>query len=394
MPGHHVIAPIYLDHSATTPVRDEVFAVMEPYLRGRFGNAGSVHRFGRESRRAIDDAREQVAALLRADPREIVFTSGGTEADNLAVRGIPAASNRPHRKIVTSSVEHHAVLHAAEHMHRYNGADVCIVGVDSEGLVDVDELAELIDDDTVLVSVMHANNETGAIQPIEPIAALCAERGVPFHTDAVQSAGKLPIDVQNLPVAMLALSGHKLYAPKGVGACYVRQEIEFVPQALGGFQERERRAGTENVAGIVALGKACQLARNEMQPLAARMTRLRDRLQAGILDRIPDAQVNGPMDHRLPNLLNVGFRGVEGESMVLGLDMEGIAVSSGAACTSGSLDPSHVLLAMGQSHETAQSAVRFSLGIGTTEAEIARVLEVLPRLVERLRGSTPRAATL
>ena len=379
---------IYLDHSATTPVRDEVFAAMEPYLRTRFGNAGSIHRFGRECRRAVDDAREQVAALIHADPREIVFTSGGTESNNLALRGIPAATDHKRRRVITTAIEHHAVLHAAEHTRKRDGVDVRVVGVDADGLVNVDEIASLLDDDTVLVSVMHANNETGAVQPIETIAALCAERGVSFHTDAVQSAGKLPIDVRSVPIAMLAISGHKLYAPKGVGACYIRKGIDVVPQALGGFQERERRAGTENVPGIVALGKACELAGNEMQETAARLTRLRDRLQTGILERIPGTAINGPIDQRLPGLLNIRFDGVEGESMVLGLDMEGIAVSSGAACTSGSLDPSHVLLAMGQSHEVAQSAVRFSLGIGNTDAEIDRVLDVLPKLVERLRAGT------
>jgi cysteine desulfurase len=381
---------IYLDHSATTPIREEVFAAMEPFLRDQFGNAGSIHRFGRECRRAIDDAREQVAALIHADPREIYFTSGGTESDNFAVRGVPAADGRKKRRIITTSVEHHAVLHAAEHACKHDGVEVSIAGVDGDGLVDPEAIVSLIDDDTVLVSVMHANNETGAVQPMEAIAGLCAERGVPFHTDAVQSAGKLPIDVRDTPIGLLAISGHKLYAPKGVGACYIRKGIDIVPQALGGFQERERRAGTENVAGIVALGTACELAQKEMTATVERLRRLRDRLEQGILDRISGAAINGPVERRLPGLLNVRFDGVEGESMVLGLDMEGIAVSSGAACTSGSLDPSHVLLAMGQSHAVAQSAVRFSLGIGTADAEIERVLEVLPKLVERLRAGTAR----
>lgn len=379
---------IYLDHSATTPLREEVFAAMEPYLRNHFGNAGSIHRFGRECRRAIDDAREQVATLIHADPREIYFTSGGTESDNLALRGIPAVSGRAKRRIVTTAIEHHAVLHAAEHARKHDGAEVTIIGVDEDGLVDPEAVGAAIDDDCVLVSVMHANNETGAIQPIEAIAALCAERGVPFHTDAVQSAGKLPVDVQRTPISMLAISAHKLYAPKGVGACYIRKGVDVVPQSLGGFQERERRAGTENVAGIVALGKACELARNDLETNAARLRELRDRLQQGILERIPGTAINGPIDNRLPGLLNVRFDGVEGESMVLGLDMEGIAVSSGAACTSGSLDPSHVLLAMGQDYATAQGAVRFSLGIDNTDAEIDRVLDVLPRLLERLRLGT------
>jgi cysteine desulfurase len=382
---------IYLDHSATTPLRPEVLEAMAPYLRDRFGNAGSIHSFGRECRRAVDDSRDQVAALIGADPREIIFTSGGTEADNMVVHGVVAAHDRPSTRVITSSIEHHAVLHAVEYVARHHGVDARVVGVNDQCLVRPGDVAEWLDDDTVLVSIMHANNETGAIQPVDEIAAVCAERGVPFHSDAVQSAGKIPIDVRRWPVASLAVSAHKLYGPKGVGACFLRKGTRFEPQAVGGFQERERRAGTENVAGIVGFGKACELARVEMESEAARLAALRDQLESGLFQRISGVHLNGPRGRRLPHLLNVRFDGVEGESIVLGLDVEGIAVSSGAACTSGSLDPSHVLLAMGLSYEQAQGAVRFSLGRSNTTAEIDRALEVLVTLVQRLRGTCATA---
>lgn len=382
---------IYLDHSATTPVRPEVFDAMEPYLRDRFGNAGSVHAFGREARKAIDDARDQVAALINADPRDIVFTSGGTESDNLAVRGIVAAGRTPRKRVIVSVVEHHAVLHAAEYVRKHDGIDLVTVGVDREGRVDPGEIAAHLNDDTVLVSVMHANNETGTIQPVEEIAALCAERGVVFHSDTVQSAGKIPVDVSAVPIDLLAISAHKIYGPKGVGACFVRKGVRLEPQAVGGAQERERRAGTENVAGIVGLGKASELARLEMKEMGERLARLRDRLEQSILSQARGAYVNGSTTQRLPNITNIGFSGVEGESLVLGLDVEGVAVSSGSACTAGSLDPSHVLLAMGLDYEAAQSAVRFSLGKDTTESEITRVCEILPAVMSRV-GSALRTA--
>ncbi|MDZ4861074.1 MAG: cysteine desulfurase family protein [Candidatus Hydrogenedentes bacterium] len=376
---------IYLDHSATTPVRAEVFDAMLPYLRAQFGNAGSVHSFGREARRAVDDARDQVAALVNAAPREILFTSGGTEADNLAVRGVVAASARGRKRVVVSAVEHHAVLHAAESL-RGEGIEVVVVPVDSDGIVLLDALVEQITDDTVLVSIMHANNETGAVQPIGRIAALCEERGIVFHTDAVQSAGKLSIDVRRTPIGLLSISGHKLYAPKGVGACYVRKGIDVMPQAVGGGQERERRAGTENVAGIVGFGAACELARMEMQEVSARAAGLRDRLEREALAQSPDAIINAGGVERVPTISNIRFPGVDGESMVLALDVAGIAVSSGSACTAGSLDPSHVLLAMGQSYEIAQSAIRFSLGRETNELEIDSVVRALPDALQRARS--------
>ncbi|MBX7257448.1 MAG: aminotransferase class V-fold PLP-dependent enzyme [Candidatus Hydrogenedentes bacterium] len=377
---------IYLDHSATTPVREEVLEAMLPHLRESYGNAGSIHAVGRAARRAVDDAREQVAALIHADVREIVFTSGGTESDNWAIRGLVTAHPKRPANIVVSAVEHHAVLHAAGYVSKHEKVEVRVAGVDENGVIDIARLESLIDSHTLLVSVMHANNETGAIQPVEKIAVLCTERGVTFHTDAVQSVGKIEVDVRSIHAHALAISGHKLYAPKGVGACFVRKGLELEPLLLGGAQERERRAGTENVAGIVGLGKACELAQAEMESTATRIARLRDAAQQRILAAIPNCRVNGPRDNRLPGLLNIGFAEVEGESVVLGLDVEGIAVSSGATCASGAIDPSHVLLAMGQSHDEAQSAVRFSFGRDNTEADVDRLMDVLPPLIERLRG--------
>jgi cysteine desulfurase len=378
---------IYLDHSATTPVRPEILDAMLPHFSGAFGNAGSIHAFGREARKAVDDARDHVAALLNADPREIVFTAGGTEADNLAILGVIETSPATKRRIVTTSIEHHAVLHACDRARLRCGAEIVVVPVGRDGLVDPDELLSHVNGHTALVSVMHANNEIGTIQPIEKIATACAERGVLFHTDAVQSAGKIPINLSSTPISFLAMSGHKIYAPKGVGACFTRKGTEFAPQSVGGGQERERRAGTENVAAIVGFGKACELARTDMTSEAARVGSLRDRLESQILAAVSGAVVNGARDRRLPNLSNVYFPGVEGESVILGLDMEGIAVSSGSACTSGSLEPSHVLLALGLDYERAQSAVRFSLGRGTSEQDIERAIAATVRVVRRLLGN-------
>ena len=375
---------IYLDHSATTPVRPEVLEAMLPFLREHHGNAGSLHRFGRNCRRAVETAREQVAALINAEPREILFTSGGTESDNLAIRGIVEARDGTAKRMVTTAVEHHAVLHTGESLARTNRVDLQIVGVDRGGLVDPDAVEALLGDETVLVSVMHANNETGVVQPLERIGALCRERGIPFHSDTVQSVGKLPLDVRKLPLDLAAISGHKLYGPKGIGALFVRSGTGIEPQAVGGAQERGRRAGTENVAGIVGLGRACELLSGELQSTSKQMEVLRDRLQEGVLATVPDAGINGSTAHRLPNSLNMAFNDLDGERMMFALDQEGIAVSTGSACTAGSLDPSHVLLAMGQSHEHASSAIRFSLGRDNTEEEIDRVISLLPGLVEQL----------
>ena len=375
---------IYLDHSATTPIRPEVLEAMLPFLREHHGNAGSLHRFGRDCRRAVETAREQVAALINAEPREILFTSGGTESDNLAIRGIVEATDRKAIRLVTTAVEHHAVLHVCESLARANRVDLQVAGVDQEGLVDPDAVEALLGDETVLVSVMHANNETGVVQPLERIGALCRERGIPFHSDTVQSAGKLPLDVRKLPLDLAAISGHKLYGPKGIGALFVRSGTGIEPQAVGGAQERGRRAGTENVAGIVGLGRACELLSGELQSTSKQMEVLRDRLQEGALATVPGAGINGSTAHRLPNSLNMAFNDLDGERMMFALDQEGIAVSTGSACTAGSLDPSHVLLAMGQSHEHASSAIRFSLGRDNTEEEIDRVISLLPGLVEQL----------
>ena len=375
---------IYLDHSATTPIRPEVLEAMLPFLREHHGNAGSLHRFGRDCRRAVETAREQVAALINAEPREILFTSGGTESDNLAIRGIVEATDRKAIRLVTTAVEHHAVLHVCESLARANRVDLQVAGVDQEGLVDPDAVEALLGDETVLVSVMHANNETGVVQPLERIGALCRERGIPFHSDTVQSVGKLPLDVRKLPLDLAAISGHKLYGPKGIGALFVRSGTGIEPQAVGGAQERGRRAGTENVAGIVGLGRACELLSGELQSTSKQMEVLRDRLQEGALATVPDAGINGSTAHRLPNSLNMAFNDLDGERMMFALDQEGIAVSTGSACTAGSLDPSHVLLAMGQSHEHASSAIRFSLGRDNTEEEIDRVISLLPGLVEQL----------
>ena len=382
------VQEIYLDHSATTPIRPEVLEAMLPFLREHHGNAGSLHRFGRDCRRAVETAREQVAALINAEPCEILFTSGGTESDNLAICGIVEASDRKAIRLVTTAVEHHAVLHAGESLARANWVDLQVAEVDQEGLVDPDAVEALLNDDTVLVSVMHANNETGVVQPIGRIGALCRERGIPFHSDTIQSVGKLLLDVRKLPLDLAAISGHKLHGPKGIGALFVRSGTGIEPQAVGGAQERGRRAGTENVAGIVGLGRACELLRGELQGVSKRMEGLRDRLQEGVLAAVPGAAINGSTAHRLSNILNVAFDGLDGERVMFALDQESVAVSTGSACTAGSLDPSHVLLAMGQSHERASSAIRFSLGGDNTGEEIDRVISLLPGLVEPLRVRT------
>lgn len=375
---------IYLDHSATTPLRQEVREAMDPFLGPEFGNAGSIHAYGRAARKAIDDARDHLATLINADSREIFFTSGGTESNNWVIQKAPLAKAAANRSIVVSAIEHHAVLHPAEYLRRAVGTDVRIVLVDRTCRVEPDAVAERIDDDTALVSIMHANNETGVIQPIDEIASICSDRGVPFHTDAVQSVAKIPFDVGQIPLSFASFSAHKIYGPKGIGALYVRKGADLEAWMLGGFQERERRAGTENVAGIVGLGKAAELANVERDRDATRIAELRDTLEGALLKNVRDATVHGDKQPRLPGLLNIGFADIEGESMILGLDVEGIAVSSGSACTSGSLEPSHVLLAMGIGHTEAQSAVRFSLGRGTTAAEIVRTVEAVSRLAARL----------
>lgn len=379
---------IYLDNAATTPVRREVFEAMVPYLTDKYGNPSSIHSYGREARADLNRAREQVAAAIGAAPEEIIFTAGGSEADNLAIKGTALAMYGEKSHIITSAVEHHAVLHSVESLKRL-GFSVTILPVDSEGMVDPEDVKRAITPETCLISIMYANNEVGTIQPIEEISRIAREAGVLFHTDAVQAVGHMPVDVKSLGVDMLSLSGHKFYGPKGVGALYARRGVRLAPLIDGGAQERKRRAGTENMAGIVGMGMAIELAVSEMDEVSAKEERLRDKLMEGLTQRIPDVRLNGHRRLRLPNNVNMSFLYVEGESLLLNLDMEGIAASSGSACTSGSLAPSHVLMAMGIPHEVAHGSVRMTLGRYTEDADVERVLDVMPRIVEKLRAMSP-----
>lgn len=379
---------IYLDNAATTPVRREVFEAMVPYLTDKYGNPSSIHSYGREARADLNRAREQVAAAIGAAPEEIIFTAGGSEADNLAIKGTALAMYGEKSHIITSAVEHHAVLHSVESLKRL-GFSVTILPVDSEGMVDPEDVKRAITPETCLISIMYANNEVGTIQPIEEISRIAREAGVLFHTDAVQAVGHMPVDVKSLGVDMLSLSGHKFYGPKGVGALYARRGVRLAPLIDGGAQERKRRAGTENMAGIVGIGMAIELAVGEMDEVSAKEERLRDKLIEGLTQRIPDVKLNGHRRLRLPNNVNMSFLYVEGESLLLNLDMEGIAASSGSACTSGSLAPSHVLMAMGIPHEVAHGSVRMTLGRYTEDADVERVLDVMPRIVEKLRAMSP-----
>jgi len=381
---------VYLDHSATTPVRKEVVEAMLPYFTEEYGNPSSVHAFGQRARNAVEEAREKVAALLSARPDEVVFTSGGTESDNLAVKGAAAASKGRH--IITSAVEHHAVLNACTILEK-QGFVVTRLPVDKCGLVDPDELRSALKQqasgDVALVTIMMANNEVGTIEPIKELAAATAEASAPFHTDAVQAAGKLRIDVNELEVDLLSISAHKFYGPKGVGALYVRSGTRIQATQHGGHHEKSRRAGTENVAGIVGMARALELACEELDQEASRLRSLRDRLQEGLMERIPDCLLNGHPVKRLPHLLSMTFGNVEGESVLLSLDAVGIAASTGSACTSGTLEPSHVLTAMGIAPEIAHGSVRFSLGRDNTPDDIEYVIEKLPPIVERLRQMSP-----
>jgi len=379
---------VYLDHSATTPVRPEVLEEMLPYLKEEFGNPSTLYSWGRQAKRAIEEARARVAALIGAQPEEIVFTSGGTEADNMALIGVAYANQKKGKHIITSSIEHHAVLDTAQYLQR-QGFKVTFLPVTPEGLVRVEDVEEAITDDTILISIMHVNNEVGTIQPIQEIGKIARERGIIFHTDAVQSVGKIPVNVDELNVDLLSASAHKIYGPKGVGCLYIRKGTRIQPLLHGGGQERKRRAGTENVAGIVGFGKAAELAGQELESEGKRLKALRDKLIDGVLERIDHVQLNGDRERRSPINANFSFKYVEGESILLSLDMKGIAASSGSACTSGSLDPSHVLLAMGIPHEVAHGSVRMTLGRDNTEEDIDYVLEVLPEIIERLRAMSP-----
>ena len=378
---------VYFDHAATTPPRPEVIEAMLPYLRERWGNPSSLHKTGTAALEGIERAREHVAALLNAEPDEIVFTASGTESDNHALVGVSAGPQRGEH-LVTSAIEHHAVLDTAQALAR-QGRRVTYLPVDETGLLDPQAVRDAIDDATVLVSVMHANNEVGTIQPIAEIGAICRERGVLFHTDAVQTAGHVPIDVRAMNVDLLSLSAHKLYGPKGVGALFVRKGTRLAPFVHGGGQERRRRAGTENVPGIVGFGEAARLARADLEREMRHASALRDRLIAGVLARVPGATLTGHRTRRLPNSASFCFEGVEGESVVLDLDLAGFAASSGSACTSGSLEPSHVLLAMGVPHALARGSLRVTVGRGNTTAEVEVFLDALPRIIERLRAASP-----
>ncbi|OPZ87574.1 MAG: Cysteine desulfurase [bacterium ADurb.Bin429] len=379
---------VYLDHAATTPVAPEVIEAVLPYFREFWGNPSSIHGYGRQAAEGVQAARERVATLLGATSNEIIFTSGGTEADNLAIFGAALAKESKGKHIITSAIEHHAVSHSTEVLAK-RGWEVTYLPVDGGGRIDPDAVRAAIRPDTVLVTIMHANNEVGTVQPIAEIGAICRQTGVWFHTDAVQSVGHIPTLVGELHVDMLSLSGHKLYGPKGVGALYLRKGVRIKPLLYGGGHERNMRSGTENVPGIVGLGAAADLAMAEMADEAVRQEALRDKLIDGILARIPDSFATGSREHRLPNNASVSIKYIEGEAQLLRLDAVGIAASSGSACTSGSLDPSHVLLAMGIPVEFAHGSLRFSLGRGTTEAEIDYVLEQLPPIVETLRAMSP-----
>jgi len=379
---------VYLDNNATTPVRPEVFEAVKPFLTEIWGNPSSIHWAGRLARGPVEDAREQVAQFFNATPGEVIFTSCGSESDNLAIKGAASYYAKKGGHIITTRAEHPAVLETCKYLEK-KGHPVTYLSIDRQGMLDLDEYRKSFRNDTVLVTVMMANNETGVIFPIREMAGIARERGVLFHTDAVQASGKINLDVNHHGVDMMTISGHKLYAPKGVGALYVRKGVRLDNLIHGGHQERGRRAGTENVPGIIALGKAAELALRELPGVGPRLLKLREKLESEIKKRIADVQVNGHPTQRLPNTLNMSFFYIEGESILLNLDMEGIAASSGSACTSGSLEPSHVLLAMGIPPENAHGSIRFSLGKDTIEEDIDYVIEVLPPIIERLRSYSP-----
>ncbi|OGO02510.1 MAG: cysteine desulfurase NifS [Chloroflexi bacterium RBG_13_53_26] len=379
---------IYLDHAATTPTHPEVVEAMLPYFGESFGNPSSIHFLGQETRVIVDEAREKIASLIGAQSDEIVFTSGGTEADNFALKGVASACGHKGNHIITTSIEHHAVLESCRFLEE-QGFAVSYLPVDRYGLVDPEDVRRAITDNTLLLSIMHANNEVGTIQAIAAIGKIARERGVCFHTDAVQTVGHVPVDVDELNVDLLAMSAHKLYGPKGIGALYVRRGTRIAPFMHGGGQERGLRASTENVPGIVGFAKAAELAQKEMGAEAKHLTALRDRLIHELSERITQIHLNGHPSQRLPNNVNVGIEFVEGEAMAISLDLEGIAVSTGSACSSHDMEPSHVLTALGVPAVLARGSLRFSLGRGTTEEDVERVLEVLPRIVARLRSVSP-----
>ena len=379
---------IYMDNAATTRVTEPVAQAMMPYLTEVFGNPSSVHAFGRDARRALDNARAQVAAALNAKPNEIYFTGCGTESDNWAIRGTAYARRDRGNHIITSAIEHHAVLHTCEQLEK-EGFKITYLPVDEEGLISLDDLKAAITPETILITIMTANNEIGTIQPIKEIGAIAKEHGIRFHTDAVQAIGSVRMDVKDMNIDMLSISGHKFHAPKGVGVLYIRNGVRLERLIQGGAQERTQRAGTENLASIVALGKAIELANANIEEHNAKLTAMRDRLIDGILSTIPETRLNGHRTQRLPGNVNVSVRYIEGEALLLSLDLKGIAASSGSACTSGSLDPSHVLLAIGLPHEIAHGSLRLSLSEENTMEEVEYVITTLKEIVDRLRAMSP-----
>jgi len=379
---------VYLDYAATTPVRPEVWSAMEPYLKEYFGNPSSLHRFGRETRNAIESAREKVAKAISAKPEEIIFTSGGTEANNMVLKGVAFALQEKGKHIITTPIEHHAVLEPCHFLEKL-GFEVTYLPVDRYGLIDPDDLKKAIRKDTILISIMHANNEIGTIEPIKELAQIARERNVYFHTDAVQTVGHIPVDVNDLGIDFLSISAHKFYGPKGIGALYIRKGSKLYSLIHGGEQESRKRAGTENVAGIVGFGTAIELAVKELDQEMKRLTELRDYFISEVEKRITDVYLNGHREKRLPNNINFSFAYVEGEALLLNLDLEGIAVSTGSACSSSSLEPSHVLSAIGVPIELVQGALRFTLGLWTTKEDLDYTLDVLEKTVEKLRSISP-----
>lgn len=379
---------IYFDHSATTPVDPRVLDAMLPFFQKEWGNPSSIYGIARAAKKAVEDAREQVAHLIGAQPQEIVFTSGGTEADNMVLRGVARNGRKKGKHIITSAIEHHAILHTAEDLEK-EGYDVTYLPVDEFGMVNPDDLSRAIRPDTILISIMYANNEIGTIMPIKELGHIAKENNILFHTDGVQAVGQLEIDVKEENIDLLSLSGHKIYGPKGIGALYIRQGVRLSPLITGGAQERKWRPGTENVPGIVGMGKAAQLAKEERDARNRHLLGLREKLITGVMERVGNVRLNGHPEKRLPNNAHFAFEFIEGESLLLNLDIKGIAGSSGSACTSGSLEPSHVLLAIGLPHELAHGSLRLTLGQNNTEAEVQHLLEVLPPIVEKLRAMSP-----
>jgi cysteine desulfurase len=379
---------VYLDHNATTPVEPEVLEAMLPYLSAEFGNAASIHSFGQRARAAVETARESVAALVGARPQEIIFTSGGTESDNHAIFGIVQAAGGRDKHVITTTIEHEAVLNTCQALEKH-GVSVTYLSVDRDGLINLEALRRAVRPETVLITIMQANNELGTVQPLDEIGRIAAEADVYFHTDAVQSAGKLPIDVKTMGVDLLSISGHKFYAPQGIGALYIKGGTRLRQLLYGGHHQRGFRPGTENVAGIVGLGKAAEMARAALAQDAKRISALRDKLEHGLLARVPDSSVNGARAPRTPNTTNLLFPGLEGEALVIALDLKGLACSTGAACSSGALEPSHVLTAIGLLPEEARASLRFSLGRHTTAEDIDFALQVVPAAVAQLRELSP-----